>query len=57
MGITKSQKTLETSIYGSEWHQARIATELILEVRFMLRSSGVGLYGPTRMLGDNISEV
>jgi hypothetical protein len=36
---------------------SRIATELILEVRFMLRSLGVDLDGPTLMLGDKMSVV
>jgi hypothetical protein len=36
---------------------ARVATELILEVRYMLRSLGVALDGPTLMLGDNMSVV
>jgi hypothetical protein len=36
---------------------SRIATELMLEVRFMLRSLGVDLYGPALMLGYNISVV
>jgi hypothetical protein len=35
---SKRQKTVETSTYGSESVASRIATELILEVRYMLRS-------------------
>ena len=53
----KCQKTVETSTYGSELLARRIATELIFEVRFMLRSLGVDLDGTTLMLGDNISMV
>jgi len=55
--VSKRQKTVETSTYGSELVASRIATELILEVRFMLRSLGVDLDGPTLMLGDNMSVV
>jgi hypothetical protein len=33
------------------------ATELIMEVRYMLRSLGVDLEGPTLMLDDNMSVV
>ena len=55
--VSKRQKTVETSTYGSELVASRIATELILEVRFMLRSLGVGLDGPTLMLGDNMSVI
>jgi hypothetical protein len=36
--ISKRQKTVETSTYGSELVASRVATELILEVRYMLRS-------------------
>jgi hypothetical protein len=43
--IYKSQKTVETSTYGSELVASRITTELILEVRYMLRSLGVELDG------------
>jgi hypothetical protein len=39
--VSKHQKTVETSTYGSGLVASRIATELILEVRFMLRSLGV----------------
>jgi len=55
--VSKRQKTVETSTYGSELVAARIATELIMEVRYMLRSLGVSLEGPTLMLGDNMSVV
>ena len=48
---------METSTYSSELVASRIATELILEIRFMLRSLGVTLDGPTLMLGDNMSVV
>jgi hypothetical protein len=55
--ISKRQKTVETSTYGSELVTSRIATELILVVRYMLRSLGVVLDGPSLMLGDNKSVV
>ena len=55
--VSKRQKTVETSTYGSELVAARIATELIMEVRYMPRSLGVSLEGPTLMLGDNMSVV
>jgi hypothetical protein len=43
--ISKRQKTVETSTYGSELVDSRVATELILEIRYMLRSLGVALDG------------
>jgi hypothetical protein len=55
--ISKRQKTVETSTYGSEWVASRIAMGLILEVRYMLRSLGVALDGPALMLWDSMSVV
>jgi hypothetical protein len=55
--VSKRQKTVETSTHGSELVASRVATELILEVRYMLRSLGVALDGPALMLGDNITVV
>jgi hypothetical protein len=55
--VSKCQKTVKTSTYASELVASRIATELILEIRYMLRSLGLALDGPALMLGDNISIV
>jgi hypothetical protein len=55
--ISKHQKSVETSTYGSELVASRVGTELILEIRYMLRSLGVALDGPALMLGDNMSAV
>jgi hypothetical protein len=55
--ISKRQKTVETSTYGSELVAARIATELIIEIRYKLRMLGIPLEGPALMLGDNMSVV
>jgi hypothetical protein len=55
--ISKRQKTVETSTYCSEMVASRIATELILEIRYMIRSLGVVLDGPALMLGDNMSVI
>jgi hypothetical protein len=55
--VSKRQKTLETSTYGSELVASRIAMELILEVRYMIRSLGVALDGPELMIGHNMSVV
>jgi hypothetical protein len=53
MDIQESE-AVETSTYGSELVASRIATELILEIRYLLRSLGVALDGTALMLGDNI---
>ena len=55
--FSKRQKTVETSTYGSELVAARIATEMIMEMRYVLRMLGVPVDGPTLMLGDNMSVV
>jgi hypothetical protein len=55
--IFNFQKTFETSTYGSELVASRIATELIREVRYMLRSLGVALDRPVLKLGNNMSVV
>jgi hypothetical protein len=55
--ISKGQKTVETSTYGSELVASRIATELILEIRYMLWLLEVALDGPALMLGDKMSIV
>ena len=54
---SKCQKTVETSTYGSELVASRISTNLILEVRFILRSLGLDLDRPTLMLGEKMSVV
>jgi hypothetical protein len=53
--ISKHQKIVETLTYGSELVALRIAMELILEIRYMLRSLLKALDGPALMLGDNMS--
>jgi len=55
--ITKRQKTMETSTYGAELVAGKIATELILEYRYILRMMGVEPDGPALLLGDNNSVV
>jgi hypothetical protein len=53
--ISKRQKTVETSTYGSELIASRVATELILAVTCMFRSMGLALDGPALMIGDDIA--
>jgi hypothetical protein len=56
--ISKRQKIVEKSTYGSELVPSRIITELILEVRYyMFRSLGVPLDGQESMSGENKSVV
>ena len=55
--LSKRQKTVETSTYGSELVAARVATEAIMEYRYNLRMLGVEVDGPALMLGDNMSVI
>ena len=55
--VSKRQKTVETSSYGSELVAARMATELAMEYRYSLRMLGVEVDGPCRMFGDNNSVI
>jgi len=55
--LSKRQKTVESSTYGSEMVAGRIATELIMELRYNLRMLGIPILGPSTMIGDNRSVV
>ena len=55
--ISKRQKTVETSTYGSELVAAKQAVELILEYRYKLRMMGANMEESALMLGDNKSVV
>ena len=48
---------MESSTYGSELVAARIATELIIAMRYKLRMLGVPIDGGAMLLGDNVSVV
>ena len=55
--ISKRQKTVETSTYSAELVAGKVATELILEYRYLIRMMGTDLDGPAMLLGDNNSVV
>ena len=55
--VSRRQKTVETSTYGSELVAARIATDLIIEVRYALRMLGINIEQTSTMYGDNLSVV
>ena len=55
--ISRRQKTVETSTYGSELVAARIACDLIIEWRYKLRMLGVVLEESSWLVGDNMSVV
>ena len=54
---SKRQNAVESSTYGSEFVALRIATELIIGLRFNLRMLGVPLLGPANVFCDNQSVV
>ena len=51
------QGAIAASTYGSELRAGRTATEEALGVRYLLRSLGINLDGPTILLGDNESSL
>jgi hypothetical protein len=55
--ISKRQKTVETSTYGSELVASRIATDTIVEYRYKFRMLGIPIEGHALMLGDNASVI
>ncbi len=57
MWVSKRQKTVETSTYGSELVAGRVAVEGIMEIRYKLRMLGVPVDEPTLLLGDNMSVI
>ena len=54
---SKKQSTVESSTYGSELVAARIATDMAVEIRYILQMLGVAIDGSVLMLGDNKSVV
>ena len=50
---SKRQTSVETSTFSAEFNAARTGAETIIGLRFFLRSIGVPVTKPSRMLGDN----
>jgi len=50
---SKWQNTVESSMFGSEFVAMRIATNLIISLRYKLRMFGVPLIGPASVFCDN----
>jgi hypothetical protein len=55
--ISKRQRTVETSTFGSEMIAARIAIDLLVEMRYKLRCLGIPVERRSILLGDNLSVV
>ena len=52
---SKRQSTVESSTFGSEFVALRIATELIISLRYKSRMFGVPIDGPANVFCDNQS--
>ena len=55
--MSKRQKTVETSTYGSELVAARIAVDMMIEWRYKMRMLGLNLEEKSWLLGDNMSVI
>src|SRR5687767_15529889 len=55
--LSKRQKTVESSTYGSEMVASRIAIELIISLRYSLYMLGVNLEPTSVLVGDNMAVV
>ncbi len=55
--VSRRQKTVETSTYGSELVAARIAVDMIIEMRYKLRMLGVTMEDSSYLCGDNMAVV
>lgn len=55
--VSKRQKTVESSTYGSELVASRIAVEMIISLRYFLYMLGANLEPCSHLLGDNMAVV
>jgi hypothetical protein len=55
--LSKGQKTVETSTYGSELVAGRIAAELIIATRYKLMMLGIKIKETSLLVGDNMPVV
>ena len=50
---SKSQSTVESSTFGSEFNAMRVAVEMVKSLRYKLRMFGVPIEGPASVYCDN----
>jgi hypothetical protein len=55
--LSRQQKTVETSNYGSELIAAQITVDLLIEMRYKLRMLGIQLEESSMMVGDNMAVI
>ena len=54
-GTLNVKTTVESSTFGSEFVALRVASELIISLRYKLRMFGIPIIGPTTVFCDNES--
>jgi hypothetical protein len=54
---SKRQGAIATSTYSAEMMAGRCGAEEVISLRYMLRSMGVPLDGPTALIGDNLGSL
>jgi hypothetical protein len=55
--MSKRQGAIATSTYSAELCAARLGAEEVVNIRYMLRSMGIPVTGPTIMIGDNLGSL
>lgn len=55
--FAKRQGAIATSTYSAEMCAAKMGAEEAVDVRYMLRSLGIPLTGPTLLIGDNLGQL
>src|SRR5918994_2487262 len=55
--VSKQQKTVESSTYGSELVVLRIAVEMLIALRYQLAMLGCKVEATSLMVGDNMAVI
>jgi hypothetical protein len=55
--LSKKQSTVETSVFGAEFHRMKHGIENLHGICYKLRMMGVPIKGPSYVNGDNMSVV
>jgi len=55
--ISRRQGAIATSTYSAELCAAKVGAEEVISLRYMLRSLGVPVDGPTLLIGDNLGSL
>jgi hypothetical protein len=55
--VSKRQGAIATSTYSAEMCAAKVGVDEAINMRVMLRSMGVPIKGPTKVIGDNLGQL